>query len=162
MRLRATLAGVAASIAVVAGPASAITYGTPDGGSHPNVGALVGDFGGDLFQVCSGTLVSPAVFLTASHCTSYLEEQGASALVTFDPVLGPSSTLIAGTMHTNPAYFSSGVANTADVAVVVLDTPVLGIAPAALPTAGLLDRLGARAASGTRRSRPSATARPSA
>ena len=150
MRLRAKLAAATVFVAVVAAPASAITYGVPDGTGHPNVGALIGDFGGDLFQVCSGTLVSPTVFVTASHCTSYLEEQGASALVTFDPAsaLDGGSTLIPGVMHTNPAWKNlAGLANSPDVVVITFSSSVLGACqctPARLPTAGLLDELAAK------------------
>ena len=46
----------------------AITYGQPDGNRHPNVGALVGTFDSGTFPYCSGTLISPTVFLTAAHC----------------------------------------------------------------------------------------------
>ena len=48
--------------------ALAITYGQPDGNKHPNVGALVGTFDGQTYPYCSGTLISPTVFLTAAHC----------------------------------------------------------------------------------------------
>ena len=52
-------------------PAGAITYGQLDGNGHPNVGAIVAEYIApgqkDLF--CSGTLISPTVFLTAAHCT---------------------------------------------------------------------------------------------
>ena len=50
------------------GVALAITYGQPDGNKHPNVGALVGTFDGQTYPYCSGTLISPTVFLTAAHC----------------------------------------------------------------------------------------------
>ena len=146
MKLRATLATVSAFVALVVSPAAAIKYGAADGAGHPNVGALIGKFGDQYFQVCSGTLIAQNVFLTASHCTAYLEQQRVSAYVSFDSALSPGSTRIAGTMYTNLAFFSPGFANSADVAVVVLDTPVLGIAPAALPVAGLLDQLGAKGA----------------
>ncbi len=150
MKLRSTLATVAAVFALAASPASAITYGVADGDGHKNVGALLGDFGGTLFQVCSGTLIASNVFLTASHCTAYLKGQGVSAYVTFDSVLPGSSVPIAGTMHTNPAFFSPGAGNSADVAVVTFGPGVDAIAachycpPANLPTAGLLDQLGAK------------------
>jgi len=149
MRVRTALAAATAFVALATTPASAITYGVADRDGHPSVGALIGKFGDKFFQVCSGTLIAPDVFLTASHCTSYLEEQNALAYVTFDSTLSPGSTLIGGTMHTNPAFFLPGVGNTADVAVVTLDpsADVLDIcecASAHLPTAGLLEGLGAK------------------
>ena len=56
------------------GPANAITFGHPDGGRHPNVGALLADWdtespGPDI--VCTGTLIDERVFLTAAHCTAF-------------------------------------------------------------------------------------------
>ena len=56
--------------AVVALPASAITDGSPDGDAHPYVGLMVAqDADGDPLWRCSGTLISPTLFLTAGHCT---------------------------------------------------------------------------------------------
>lgn len=143
------LAGVAAAILLTASPpASAITFGQPDGSAHPQVGSLVvriPDAG--IFQWCSGTLVAPQVFLTASHCTQPIDAileayPGSEFLVTFDPVIDTSGTFYSGTAHTNPAYGSSAENDPHDIAVFVLDAAP-PIAPAALPTAGLLDQLAA-------------------
>jgi hypothetical protein len=58
--------------------------------------------------------------------------------VTFDPVLDVTRNLLAGTVHTDPAYgLDAGFVH--DLAVIALDAPVGGITPAALPTAGLLE-----------------------
>ena len=57
--------------AIAAGAVQAITFGEPDGTRHPNVGALVADWNPDSpgpDQFCTGTLVSPTLFLTAAHC----------------------------------------------------------------------------------------------
>ena len=35
-------------------------------------------------EVCSGTLVSPTLFLTASHCTAFLASDPRPEFVTFD------------------------------------------------------------------------------
>ena len=51
-----------------ASPASAIIGGSPDGESHPYVGMTFNDE-----FVCSGTLISPTVFLTAGHCADFLK-----------------------------------------------------------------------------------------
>lgn len=59
-----------AAAGVLAVSAQAITFGEPDGTRHPYVGALVADWNEDSpgpDQFCSGTLVSPALFLTAAH-----------------------------------------------------------------------------------------------
>ena len=57
---------------VLATPAGAITYGTPDGDGHPEVGALLAPqaYADGTWAACSGTLISPTVFLTAAHCPS--------------------------------------------------------------------------------------------
>jgi secreted trypsin-like serine protease len=155
--LRRRLAALAAVVgmAMAAGPAGAITFGHPDGTLHPEVGALLADYdpdspGPDL--LCSGTLIAPTVFLTASHCTAYLESQDIApddVWVTFAPSYDEDSTsmagLISGTYHTNPLYASGGESNTYDIATVVLDSSP-GVTPATLPHVGLLNELKASGA----------------
>jgi hypothetical protein len=141
-----TITAVTVLLLVVALPVFAITYGVPDGNAHPFVGSEVIRLDGNLYQVCSGTLIYSNVFLTASHCTSFLddfiaENPGAEVLVTFDPVINDSATFYSGVWHTNPEYLSShDASDPGDIAVIVLDQSP-GIAPASLPTAGLLDQL---------------------
>jgi hypothetical protein len=43
------------AVIVFGGAASVITYGQPDGNRHPNVGALVGAFDGQMYPYRSGT-----------------------------------------------------------------------------------------------------------
>ena len=146
----ASAALVAALLLAAAMPAVAITFGEPDGNAHPFVGSIVVEFPeGGLFQWCSGTLIAANVFLTASHCTEPLDDvltgfPGARVLVTFDPVISESATYYTGVWHTHPAYTGfqgqGGHADPHDIAVIVLDQAP-GIAPATLPTAGLLDAL---------------------
>ncbi len=142
-----TLLAVTILLLIAAWPASAISYGEPDGNAHPFVGSMVlriPDEG--LFQVCSGTLITEDVFLTASHCTIFLDSfleanPGSELLVTFDPVISEGSTFYTGQWYTNPAFAANrDAADTGDVAVIVLDDAP-GITPAELPTAGLLDQL---------------------
>jgi V8-like Glu-specific endopeptidase len=73
---------MALAILLASGVAQAIINGEPDRGpnAHPYVGALVtvptsGEFKGQRIPVCSGTLISPRVFLTAGHCTDFLIEE---------------------------------------------------------------------------------------
>ena len=69
------------SLLVLTLPAAAVTFGEPDGGGHPYVGfAAFYDGSGGFLWSCSGTLLSPTVFLTAGHCTF----GAASAIVWFD------------------------------------------------------------------------------
>ena len=155
MRRPATLlaaAVVAAALILAAAPSGAITFGQPDGNRHPYVGSLLADYvpdspGPDV--VCSGTLIGADVFLTAGHCTSALEELGISEFwVTFDPAYdegaaGPPTGSFTGTYITHPDFGFSGpggLSDPHDLAVVLLDDAP-GIAPAQLPTEGLLDEL---------------------
>src|SRR5918911_5436880 len=137
---RAFAAGVAVLALLVCAPgAGAITFGAPDGTGHPEVGALLAPqaFSDGTFEVCTGTLIAPRVFLTAAHC-----DQGLSRVsVTFDSsYVFPTGTTFQGTWHADPA-FDQAQSDPHDVAVVVLDKAVRGIAPARLPKAGSLSNL---------------------
>src|SRR6185436_19364490 len=70
------------AVLLPAAPASAITNGAADGQDHPNVGGLVSptQYSDGTWIYCSGTLISPTVFLTAAHCG----EDGERVEVTFD------------------------------------------------------------------------------
>ncbi|KAF2415462.1 hypothetical protein B2K11_19940 [Microbacterium sp. B35-30] len=128
-------------------PASAITFGDPDGELHPNVGVVVIDRnaaspGPDI--TCSGTLISANVFLTVAHCVDVLERVGQPYWVSFatmyDEDASAPTGLITGTAIKHPLWGSGGQADTHDIAVILLDSSP-GITPAELPTAGLLDEL---------------------
>ena len=137
------MAGLAACAAVLAlaAPAGAITYGAPDGNGHPEVGALLAPqpYPDGTWETCSGTLISPTVFLTAAHC-----DQGVTRVaVTFDSSYNAATgTAYWGTWHADPNY-NQAQSDPHDVAVVVLDKAVKGITPARLPTAGSLGSLSA-------------------
>jgi secreted trypsin-like serine protease len=146
-RLLALLA-VALAAFVLAGPAGAITFGKADGGVHPNVGALLADYDPDSpgpELLCSGTLIAPTVFSTASHCTAFLESIEISQVwVTFAPAYDEDDASppgrIAGTYYTHPLYRVTAASNTYDIAAVVLDQAP-GPTPAVLPRVGLLGDL---------------------
>ena len=121
--------------------AGAITNGKPDGTRHPAVGALVGYVpqAGRTIAYCSGTLISPTVFLTAAHC-GFLP--GDQVQVTFDEVYAAGSEVHTGMFIAHPDFRPGTNAQgnqSNDVAVVVFGQPIQGITPAQLPAAGLLD-----------------------
>ena len=104
-RILAAVVGLTAALAFVT-PAGAITNGGPDGNGHPEVGALLAQqaFPDGTWEECTGTLISPTVFLTAEHC----DEGVARVKVTFDSVYNSSSgTTYAGTWHGDPSYNQS-------------------------------------------------------
>jgi secreted trypsin-like serine protease len=119
-------------------PAAAITDGTFDGNRHPNVGGLVSptQYSDGTWIYCSGTLISPTVFLTAAHCAT----DGEEVLVTFDPDYEAGDRLYSGTFRADPLY-PGNQSDSHDIAVVVLDKAVKGITPALLPEAGSLSDL---------------------
>lgn len=137
MRFLVTLAVSLAALGAAA-PAGAITNGAPDGERHPNVGGLVSptQFSDGTWLYCSGTLIAPTVFLTAAHCG----EDGERVQVTFDTAYEAGDAVHAGTFEADPLY-NQRQSDPHDIAVVVLDRAVRGIAPAKLPRAGSLSVL---------------------
>ena len=127
-------------LALVIGPAGAVTDGEVDGDNHPYVGLMIAkDAAGNPMWRCSGTLLSSRLFLTAGHCTS----GAASVEIWFDsgsptpiplgagyPAAGPNRCAgitgypctgdTGGTPHTHPDY-NDAFFYLYDVGVVVLD-----------------------------------------
>ncbi|MFL5869588.1 MAG: trypsin-like serine protease [Solirubrobacterales bacterium] len=120
----------------VAAPAAAITNGSPDRNGHPNVGGLVAAqaYSDGTWIYCSGTLISPTVFLTAAHCA-----EGDRVRVTFDTDYVDGDKVYAGTWHADPLYNQSQ-SDPHDIAVVALDKSPK-ISPARLPAANSLSAL---------------------
>jgi secreted trypsin-like serine protease len=135
----------------------AITYGFVDAtNAFSNTGAfIVKAPGGRIFPICSGTLIAPDVFLTASHCTVYFEQNlapaGYTAFVSFDnpipfgDLTSKSTKLVAVTqVVSNPGY-NQAQSDSGDIAVLLVDSrQTRGITPAVLSAAGLLDQLAAQ------------------
>ena len=130
-------------------PAWAVKYGDNDGNNHPYVGLMVAlDADGNPLWRCSGTLLSPTLYLTAGHCT---EAPAVRATIWFDadvesgiPGNGyPFAGDVFGTTHTHPSY-NPNAFFLFDLGVVVLDTPMVMGSYGALPTLDVLDSLKSR------------------
>lgn len=135
----------------------AITYGFVDTtNAFSNTGAfIVKSPSGAIFPICTGTLIAPDVFLTASHCTIFFERDlaplGYVASVSFaNPIpfgdlTSKTTKLVTVTeVVTNPGY-NQAQSDSGDIAVLLVDPrETRGITPATLPTAGLLDTLAAQ------------------
>jgi len=142
LKLLAVVAGVAIGTIAV----RAVTDGELDGNRHPYVGLLVAQDknGGPLWR-CSGTLISPTLFLTAGHCT---ETPAAHVEIWFDadvesgiPANGyPLTGEASGTPYTHPQYDPNAF-YLHDLGVVVLDEPVAASSYGALPSLDQLDAL---------------------
>ena len=139
--MQRAIAACAALIATLLLPvtAVAIVYGEPDGNGHPNVGALLAPvvYSDGTWTTCSGTLISPTVFLTAAHC----DQDVSRVAVTFDSAYdSDTGTEYWGTWVPHPD-FRPAQSDSHDIAVVIFDAPVAGIEPALLPEAGSLENL---------------------
>jgi hypothetical protein len=146
-------------------PAGAVDNGVPDGDRHPNVGLLSFDFDaeGDSppFFLCSGSVLSDRVFLTAAHCIDVFDDgvQWGATLepgapddpvyepgVLFDdfpnavtvPVHRPLATIV------HPRFRPETLAH--DLAVLLFPPATFDVEPVRLPPLRLLDRIGLRSA----------------
>jgi secreted trypsin-like serine protease len=137
---RLVLVLAVAAILVLPLPAGAITDGQLDRNGHPYVGLMVAqDKKGNPLWRCSGTMMSPTVFLTAGHCT---EAPAAKAQIWFAadvesgiPENGyPFTGDAGGKTYTHPSY-NPNAFFLFDLGVVVLSKPV------SMPTYGALPKL---------------------
>jgi len=147
LKKRFAIAAIIASLLLTSSNAALAQTGDahPDNGLHPNVGAFLLPRLSDhsLRIICSGTLVTPRVFLTASHCTAFALSQGfTTTWVTFDPNYGITHSIFStpyhGTIVHNPDYKQP---YHADFSLILLDQPVAGITPAQIAPVGFLDAL---------------------
>ena len=122
-----------------------VKNGTLDGVAHPQVGLMIAkDADGTPMWRCSGTLISPTVYLTAGHCTSgatSVEVWFTADLEADLPANGyPSTGEVAGTPYTHPLY-NEAAFFLMDVGVVVLDAPVAAAEYGTLPGENALEAL---------------------
>lgn len=122
---------------------------------YRNVGAFIvqRQSDGQIFPICSGTLIAPTVFLTAAHCTQFviddLVPSGYSVSVSFDKSIGfgdktdlrKTKQIPAEGIFTNP-NFNFRQSDSGDIGVLILPArSTKGITPAMLPTLELLSQL---------------------
>jgi hypothetical protein len=134
---------------MVVSPAFAVKYGELDGEEHPYVGLMFAHGVGPGGWRCTGTLISPRVFVTAGHCTEgaifatvYFDsdvENGIAHDDDFPWDLGMNGTPFLYPEYIPEAFFVN------DLGVVVLDDPYeLAGGYAVLPEADELDAMKTR------------------
>ncbi len=165
-RMLAFIGLVVAAFASTASPAGAITGNYVEDFEHPFVGLVAFyDADGEFSHRCSGSLISPSVFLTAGHCTDGATtariwfHQGAGAnydpVTQLDPITGYPEACIAGDplCYTSDELYNYGFDDfasfpqTRDVGLVILDQPVPISAISEygrLAGAGFLDRIASK------------------
>lgn len=111
-----------------------VIWGTNDGDDHPWVGVAFfdDDPSTDIGWICSGSFLTPTIFLTAGHCTD-----GAVLTIVFGG--NPIAFGRFGTSFTHPDFDDTILPNTSDVGVVVLGNPAPLTSFAALPEIGALE-----------------------
>jgi len=136
-----------AMVLTMVAAAGAITHGELDGDGHPHVGLMVADDAdGNPMWRCSGTLISPWVYLTAGHCT--YGAAGATIWFEADVEAGipgngypfGGETTVDGTAYTHPMYDDDAFF-LYDLGVVVLDEPVYLDGYGTLPELDELDAM---------------------
>lgn len=149
--MKRSLVGIALGVALtlaVGGATLAVKNGRPDGNGHPYVGLMVAQDGdGNPMWRCSGTLLSPTLFLTAGHCTDgadHVEIWFDADVESGIPSNGyPYTGDVGGTPDTHPQY-NPNAFYLYDLGVVVLDDPVVKAEYGLLPELNELNRLARR------------------
>ena len=167
MRKLVVLLAVVLGMLATALPAGAITGNYVEDFEHPFVGLVVFyDETGEFSHRCSGSLLTPTVFLTAGHCTDgattarvyFQQDAGANydPDTQLDPISGYPEYCARGTLGktcaTSDELYNygfddfAGFPDTHDVGLVILDQAIRLPEYGVLATAGSLDRLAAQQA----------------
>jgi hypothetical protein len=165
MRKLVVLLAVVLGMLATAVPAGAITGNYVEDFEHPFVGLVTFyDENGEYSHRCSGSLLSPSVFLTAGHCTDgattarvyFQQDAGANydPELGYDPTTGYPEFCATGTLGetcaTSDELYNYGFddfasfPNTKDVGLVILDDPIYLSEYGALAAPGSLDKLATR------------------
>ena len=168
-----------ALVVLMTGSAFAITGNWVTDNEHPFVGLVcIYDEDGEFLWRGSGSLISPAVVLTAGHVVDTAEgavsarvyfQQDAGAnydpALGYDPVSGyPLYDSNDGLSRTSDELYNYGFANfagfpnTHDAGLVILDEPITMSEYGQLPKVGVLDSLATARGLKSRRSPPAVTA----
>jgi hypothetical protein len=158
--MRKLIALVIVALAVILSPVApvqAITGNYVQDFDHPFVGlAVFYDSSGAFLHRCSGSLLTPTIFLTAGHCIDdaasarvYFEQDAGvnfDPATEYDPVSGyPVDCLDPNLCTTSSQLFNygfsdfSGFPNTEDVGLLILDSPIYVDSYGALASPGTLD-----------------------
>jgi hypothetical protein len=161
-RIGTLLAVIFGVMAMTATPAWAITGNYVEDNEHPFVGLVTFyDEKGEYSHRCSGSLLTPTVFLTAGHCTDgattarvYFQQDAGANLdfdLGIDPTTGYPETCAEGTLGTlcatSDELYNYGYANfagfpdTKDAGLVILDQQIMLDEYGQLAVAGSLDKL---------------------
>jgi secreted trypsin-like serine protease len=167
-KLLVLIAALVGSLAVAVAPGSAITGDWVEDFEHPYVGLVVFyDENGEFLWRCSGSLLTPTVFLTAGHCADtvsgavtarvyFQQDAGVNydPATELDPVTGYPEYCAEGTLGvtcaTSDELYNFGftgsltLPNTHDVGLVILDQPIELSEYGVLAVAGSLDQLATR------------------
>jgi hypothetical protein len=163
-RLVVLVSVVVGLLGISSSPAAAITGNFVEDTEHPFVGLVVFyDEDGEFLHRCSGSLLTPIVFLTAGHCTDgattarvyFQQDAGANydPETELDPVTGYPDYCAKGTRDvcvTSDELYNygfddfAGFPNNRDAGLVILDRPIQISEHGVLAAAGSLDELAAR------------------